>query len=108
MPIYKNPENDDTENRPEGKPGWVEITHEELLAIVDARTQKTVPPPTVAEQLAQLDTSNMLTQRNLREAIMLLTTAIHTLNPGMDLTQIPGVAKVFEVEAQAEALRAQL
>lgn len=29
-------------------------------------------------------------------------------NNAVDLSNIPGVAKVYEVEAQAEALRAQL
>lgn len=64
--------------------------------------------PTVVQQLAALDAANELTQRNLRESIMLMTQAFKELNPGLDLMQIPGIAKVFEVEAQATALRAQL
>jgi len=67
-----------------------------------------LPPPTPLQKLQQLDTENALTQRNLREAIMLLATAVTAGNPAVDLTKIPGVAKVFEVEAQAAVLRAQL
>lgn len=66
-------------------------------------------PPTVQEKLAALDASNTLTQRNLRETIMLMSEAFKQATSGaVDLSQIPGVAKVYEVEAQAEALRAQL
>ena len=67
------------------------------------------PPPTVQEQLATLDADNTLTQRNLRETVMLMTEAFKTVTNGaVDLSAIPGVAKVYEVEAQAETLRAQL
>ena len=71
-----------------------------------------VPPVVVqtpAQQLAQLDADNPLTQRNLRETVMLMAEAFKTLSSGaLDLSTIPGVAKVYEVEAQAAALRAQL
>lgn len=67
------------------------------------------PNPTPLELLAQLDQQNMLTQRNLRETIMLMAEAIkQATNNNIDLTLIPGVAKVVEVEAQAAALRSQL
>jgi hypothetical protein len=67
------------------------------------------PPPTVAEQLAMLDAANVLTQRNLRETVMLMAEAFKQVSSGtVDLSNIPGVAKVYEVEAQAEALRALL
>jgi hypothetical protein len=67
------------------------------------------PPPTVQEQLATLDADNMLTQRNLREAIMLMAEAFKAVsNNAVDLTAIPGVAKVYQVEAEAAQLRAQL
>lgn len=66
-------------------------------------------PPTVIEQLAKLDADNMLTQRNLRETVMLMNEAFKMVsNNAMDLSTIPGVAKVYEVEAEAAALRAQL
>jgi hypothetical protein len=65
------------------------------------------PPPTVADQLATLDSANALTQRNLRDFILLATEALK-LGQAVDLTAIPGVAKVAAVEAQAAALRAQL
>jgi hypothetical protein len=64
--------------------------------------------PTVADQLAKLDTDNTLTQRNLREFILLTAQAVKTLNPALDITQLPGVAKVAQVEAEAAALRAKL
>jgi len=65
--------------------------------------------PTVAQQLAALDASHTLTQRNLRETVMLMAEAFKTLSGGqLDLSSIPGVAKVYEVEAQAAALRGGL
>jgi len=70
-----------------------------------------IPPPAPTAQyvLAQLDADNALTQRNLRETIMLMNEAFKTISGGaLDLGQIPGVAQVYAVEAQAEALRAQL
>jgi hypothetical protein len=61
------------------------------------------------QQLAALDADNALTQRNLRETVMLMAEAFKTLSGGaVDLAAIPGVAKVYEVEAQAAALRNQL
>lgn len=64
---------------------------------------------TPSEKLAKLDADNQLTQRNLRETIMLMNEAFKTISAGaLDLSQIPGVAQVYAVEAQAEALRAQL
>ena len=67
------------------------------------------PPPTVQEQLAQLDADNTLTQRNLREFILLTTEAIKVAtNNAVDLSLIPGVAKVVSVEARAAVLRAKL
>ena len=84
--------------------GCVQITDAEAQAL------KPVPvPPTVAEKLAALDAANALTQRNLRETVMLMSEAFKQLSGGaVNLTSIPGVAKVYEVEAQAAALRAQL
>ena len=68
-----------------------------------------VAPPTPIELLQKLDTENALTQRNLRETVMLMAEAFKTVTNGaVDLSQIPGVAKVYEVEAQAQALRSQL
>jgi hypothetical protein len=66
-------------------------------------------PPTIQDKLAALDAANALTQRNLRETVMLMAEAFKQLSSGaVDLTQIPGVAKVYEVEAEAAVLRAQL
>lgn len=68
-----------------------------------------VATPTPLDLLAKLDTENALTQRNLRETVMLMAEAFKMVTNGaVDLSQIPGVQKVYEVEAQAQALRAQL
>lgn len=69
-----------------------------------------IPPvPTPAELLAKLDADNALTQRNLRNTIQLMAEAFKQLSNGaVDLSAIPGVAKVYEVEAQATVLRNQL
>lgn len=66
-------------------------------------------PPTIKQQLAQLDADNTLTQRNLRETVMLMAEAFKAVsNNAIDLSHIPGVAKVIAVEAEATALRVQL
>ena len=81
----------------------VDLTPEEVQEIAIR------PGPTPAEQLTMLDVANQLTQRNLRETIMLMNEAFKTISGGaLDLGQIPGVAQVYAVEAQAEALRGQL
>jgi len=83
--------------------GSVPITAEEAEAL------KPVHVPTPAEQLAKLDADNQLTQRNLRETVMLMAEAFKTITSGqVDLSAIPGVAKVYQVEAEAAALRALL
>ena len=69
--------------------------------------------PTIAvgpkELLAKLDADNALTQRNLRETVMLMAEAFKVVsNNAVDLSTIPGVAKVYDVEQEAAALRAQL
>lgn len=80
----------------------------ETVELPDAEV--TPPPaPTAKDLLAKLDSDNTLTQRNLRETVMLMAEAFKTVTNGaVDLSQIPGVAKVYQVEAEAEALRAQL
>lgn len=84
--------------------GCVPITPEEAEAL-----RPVPPPPTTQDLLNKLDADNQLTQRNLRETIMLMNEAFKTISGGaLDLGQIPGVAQVYAVEAQAEALRAQL
>lgn len=55
MPIYKNPLNDDTKTLDVCPDSWVEITHDELLAIVEARTPTAIDPQVVlAAKKAQL------------------------------------------------------
>ena len=84
--------------------GCVQITAEEAEAL------RPVPPaPTTQDLLNKLDADNALTQRNLRETVMLMAEAFKLIsNNAVDLSTIPGVAKVYEVEAEAAALRAQL
>jgi hypothetical protein len=84
--------------------GCVKITDKE------AESLRPVPPPTtVQDQLAQLDADNALTQSNLRETVMLMTEAFKQITGGtLNLSSIPGVAKVYEVEAQAAILRGRI
>lgn len=83
--------------------GSVPITDEEAEAL------RQPTPPTPLELLAKLDADNALTQRNLRETIMLMAEAFKAATNGaVDLSQVRGVQMVYAVEAQAEALRAQL
>lgn len=106
--ILKDPQTNDTRLSDEPIDGWEEITQEELEIIYESR-KIADQPLTPLEKLQQLDAENALTQRNLRETIMLMTEAIKTVTQGaLDLSQIPGVAKVFEVEAEAKTLREQL
>ena len=84
--------------------GCVQITDEEAEALRPA-----APPPTTQDLLNKLDADNALTQRNIRETVMLMAEAFKLIsNNAVDLSTIPGVAKVYEVEAEAAALRAQL
>ena len=69
----------------------------------------TAPLPTTQDLLIKLDADNTLTQRNLRETVMLMAEAFKQVTNGaVDLSTIPGVAQVYAVEAEAAALRAQL
>ena len=106
---YKAPDNsihDDMEGTathllPDGS---VPITEEEAEAL-----RPVPPPPTTQDLLNKLDADNTLTQRNLRETIMLMNEAFKLVSSNsVDLSNIPGVAQVYAVEAQAAALRAQL
>lgn len=84
--------------------GCVPITDEEAEAL-----KPVPPPPTVQDLLVKLDVDNKLTERNLRETIMLMAEAFKQLSGGaLDLSQVRGVQMVYAVEAEAEALRAQL
>jgi hypothetical protein len=80
------------------------------IAITDEEAEELrpkPPPPTVQDHLNALDAANALTQRNLRDFIIRTTEALKLGLP-VDLTQIPMVANVAAVEAEAAALRAQL
>ena len=83
-----------------------QVTERELTA--DEIAALPVPTlPTPQEQLAALDSEFPLTQRNLREFVLLVTEVLKSGNP-IDLSVLPGVQVVAAVEAQAVALRAQL
>jgi len=81
-----------------------EYTQEELAAIA------AIPqPPAALAELHQLETENQITQRRLRDTIMLMSEAFKQITGGaLDLSQIPGVAQVYAVEARAVELRAEL
>lgn len=94
----------DQNNRPyfgDLQPGDREATQEEVAA------WELVRLPTVADKLQALDTANALTQRNLRDFILLTTEALKLGQP-VDLTQVRGIQAVMAVEAEAAVLRAQL
>lgn len=79
----------------------IELTAEEIAAI------PAEAPPTPLEQLRTLESQYALTQRNLREFILLTVEALKVGTP-VDLSVLPGVQVVAAVEAEAAALRAQL
>jgi len=82
--------------------GCVPITEEEAEAMRPVSS-----PPTPQQQLAILDAQYPLTQRNLRDFIMLTAEALKSGTP-IDVTGAPAVQVVYAVEAQAAVLRAQL
>lgn len=80
-----------------------ELTEQEIAALPGPVI------PTPIQLLEELDSNNALTQRNLREIIILLSESIkHLSNGNVDIAQIPGVAKVYIAEASAVKLREQL
>ena len=92
---------------------WVSSGNAAYLAwLVEGNTPEPTdvpPPPTAQDELNALDAENTLTQRNLREFILLTTEAIKVAtNNAVDLGQLPGVANVANVEARAAVLRAKL
>ena len=108
MQHYKAPDNSIHAIDPE----FVGLLPDGCIQITDAEAEalRPIPPaPTAQDLLNKLDADNALTQRNLRETVMLMAEAFKTISGGaLNLSQIPGVAKVYEVEAQAAVLRAQL
>jgi hypothetical protein len=107
--ILKDLTTNDTRLSDEPIEGWVEITQEELEAIYAERALVYPEPPVALVELQKLETENQITQRRLRETIMLMSEAFKQLTGGaLDLSQIPGVAQVYAVEARAAELRAEL
>lgn len=82
-------------------PDMTPLTDEELAVL---RAPK---PLTTVEKLAELDAQNTLTQRNLRDFILLTVEALKLGQP-IDLSPVLGISKVIAVEAQAVELRKQL
>lgn len=85
--------------------------HATLINTVRANVKPPEPPKplTPQEELNALDSANMLTQRNLREFILLTVEAIKQLSGGaVDLSQVRGVSVVADVEREAEKLREKL
>jgi hypothetical protein len=65
------------------------------------------PDLTPLQKLQKLDADNQITQRNLRQFILLTVEAFKSGEP-LDLSVIPGVRDVATVEATAEGIRAQI
>jgi hypothetical protein len=82
---------------------------EDMTPIGDAELEalRAPKPPTPLEQLAELDAANTLTQRNLRDFILLTVEALKLGKP-VDLSPVLGISKVIAIEAEAKALRSQL
>jgi len=84
-----------------------------LAWLAEGNTPKPADPvpekPVALTALIKLETENQITQRRLRETIMLITEAFKQITgDALDLSQIPGVAQVYAVEARAAQLRAEL
>lgn len=82
----------------------------ELPAWAAGLTPCAVRPPTPQtplDQLRTLESQYALTQRNLREFILLTVEALKVGTP-VDLSVLPGVQVVAAVEAEAASLRAQM
>jgi hypothetical protein len=94
------------------EPEFAHMLPDGSVQITDAEAEslRPVPPPSTTQDLLnKLDADNTLTQRNLRETIMLMNEAFKLVSSNaVDLSNIPGVAQVYAVEAQAAVLRAQL
>lgn len=78
----------------------------ETMELPDAEPAPQLPV-TVVQQLATLEQQYTLTQRNLREFILLTVEALKVGAP-VDLSVLPGVQVVAAVEAEAAVLRGQL
>lgn len=104
--ILKDPNTNDTRLSDEPIDGWVEITQEELAAIHASRVA--VEDPKVM-RLAAIDQEAQLTPRAFRELVILMTEGFKAATGGaLDLTTVPGVAQVYTLETEAQALRSEL
>lgn len=85
--------------------GCVAITEEEAEAL---RPKPPQPNPKV-ERLAEIDQEAQLTPRAFRELVILMTEGFKAATAGaLDLTTVPGVAQVYTLETEAQALRSEL
>jgi hypothetical protein len=82
----------------------------DMVAMTDAEVELHIHPVIVlstVDQLANLDAENPISQRSLRDFIMMTTNALKLGQP-VDLSATPAVKKAISIEAQAAALRAKL
>ena len=84
--------------------GSMPITDEEAEALRPKPSAKDI---TLA-QIQAIESATPFTHRHLRDITDLMVQAIKQANPAVDLSQIPGIAAVAQVEAQIAALRSQL
>lgn len=73
--------------------------------VLSKEAAKTAHNAPLDEQLKQLDGQYALTQRNLRDLVVILSDALKSL--GVDMTVLKGYKVAKAVEVQAEALRQQ-
>jgi len=84
---------------------FVELDSGTFEDAVSLYTDYNTPKP--KDKLEALEKQYTLTQRNLREFILLTVEALKEGTP-VDLSVLPGVQVVAAVEAEAASLRAQL
>ncbi len=66
--------------------------------------------PKPKDELEKLDKENELTQRNLRDFMLVMVAALNRIQRGenIDLSQLKGIQDVMEVEAKAAEFRSQI
>jgi hypothetical protein len=81
-----------------------------LVWLADGNTPEPADTvPVALTELLKLEQDNQITPRRLRETIMIMSEAFKQVTGGtLDLSQIPGVAQVYAVEARATELRTEL
>lgn len=107
--IFKNPNNDTLRAASAPDESWVEITEVELAAICESKRIVPAPADPRVERLSEIDQEAQLTPRAFRELVILMTEGFKAATGGaLDLTSVPGVAQVYTLETEAQALRSEL